>query len=81
MEKKIIKILGTGCTKCKTTLSIVEEVVTENNIEAEIIKVEDIMEIMNYNVISTPAVVVDEKIVIKGRVPNKKELLDLLLAK
>jgi len=75
---KSIKILGTGCPKCKTTTAIVQEVVSENNIDAEIIKVEDIMEIMEYNVMSTPAVVVDGVIVVKGRVPSKTELIELL---
>jgi small redox-active disulfide protein 2 len=73
-----IKILGTGCPKCKTTISIVEEVVKENNMEATVEKVEDIMEIMKYNVLSTPVVVVDEEIKIKGRVPSKKEIEELL---
>ena len=75
---KIIKILGTGCPKCKQTTLLVEQVVKENAIDAKIEKVEDIMEIMQYNVLSTPAVVIDEKIAIKGRVPSKKEILDLL---
>jgi len=75
---KIIKILGTGCPKCKTTTTLVEEVVKENNIDAEIIKVEDIMEIMEYNVLSTPVLVIDEQITIKGRVPSKNEILELL---
>jgi small redox-active disulfide protein 2 len=75
---KIIKILGTGCPKCKTTISIVEEVVKENNVNATVEKVEDIMEIMKYNVLSTPVVVVDEEIKIKGRVPSKKEIEELL---
>ena len=75
---KTIKILGTGCPKCKQTTAIVTEVVEENNIEATIIKVEDIMEIMKYNIMSTPAVVINEEIAIKGRVPSKKELLEIL---
>jgi len=75
---KIIKILGTGCPKCKTTIALVEEVVKENNIDAEIIKVDDIMDIMEYDVLSTPAVVIDEKIMVKGRVPNKEEVKNLL---
>ena len=75
---KTIKILGTGCPKCKSTTALVEEVVKENNIEAEIIKVEDIMDIMAYNVLTTPVLVVDEQIAIKGRVPTKDEVLELL---
>ena len=75
---KIIKILGTGCPKCKTTTTLVEEVVKENNIDAEIIKVEDIMKIMEYNVLSTPVLVIDEQITVKGRVPSKNEIIDLL---
>lgn len=75
---KIIKILGTGCPKCKTTEALVQEVVKENNIDAEIIKIEDIMEIMKYDVLSTPALLIDDEITIKGRVPSKKEIMDLL---
>ncbi|MGB5648009.1 MAG: thioredoxin family protein [Muriicola sp.] len=73
-----IKILGTGCPKCKQTTSVVEEVIRENSIGATIEKVEDIMEIMKYNVMSTPALVIDEEITIKGRVPTKAEVLELL---
>ena len=75
---KIIKVLGTGCPKCKTMTGIVSEVVTENNIDASIEKVEDIMEIMKFNVMTTPALVIDDVITIKGRVPSKKEILELL---
>lgn len=74
---KHIKILGTGCPKCKRTTSLVEEAVRETGIEASVEKVEDIMEIMKYNILSTPAVVVDEKVTIKGRVPSKSELIAL----
>lgn len=76
--KKVIKILGTGCPKCKTTTDIVENVVSVNGIDATIEKVEDIMEIMKYNIMSTPAVVIDEEVKIKGRVPSKFEILELL---
>ena len=75
---KVIKILGTGCPKCKTMTGVVQDVVTENNIDATIEKVEDIMEIMKYNVMTTPALVIDDVITIKGRVPSKDEVLALL---
>ncbi|APZ46845.1 thioredoxin family protein [Polaribacter reichenbachii] len=75
---KIIKILGTGCLKCQTMTGVVKDVVSENNIDANIEKVEDIMEIMKYNVMSTPALVIDDVITIKGRIPSKTEVLELL---
>lgn len=75
---KSIKILGTGCPKCKQTTSLVEEVIKETGVEATVEKVEDIMEIMKYNIMSTPAVVIDEEVIIKGRVPLKSELTELL---
>ena len=75
---KTIKILGTGCPNCKTTEGVVNQAINELNIEAKVEKVEDIMEIMKYDVMSTPAVVIDEKIVIKGRVPSLEEMKTLL---
>ena len=75
---KNIKILGTGCPNCKRVTAIVEEVVKETGVDATIEKVEDIMEIMKYNVLSTPAIIIDEEITIKGRVPSKSEVVELL---
>ena len=75
---KTIKILGTGCPKCKTTEAIVKEVIAENNIDAEVIKVEDIMEIMQYNILTTPVLVINEEVKIKGRVPTRQEVEELL---
>ncbi len=75
---KVIKILGTCCAKCTQTTAIIEEVVKENNIDASIIKVDDIEEIMQYDILSTPGVVIDEEIYIKGRVPSKEEIIKLL---
>ena len=76
MSKKTIKILGTGCPSCKTATSVVQEVVTELNLDYDIVKVEDIMEIIKYNVMSTPAVLIDDVVVVKGRVPSKKEVIE-----
>ena len=78
MMTKTIKVLGTGCPKCKKTTAIVEDMVKENSIDATVIKVEDIMDIMAYNIMSTPAVVINEEVKIKGRVPSRAELLELL---
>jgi small redox-active disulfide protein 2 len=73
-----IKVLGPGCAKCKTLDKLTHEVVEKNGIKANITKVEDIMEIMKYGVLSTPALVVDEKVVLKGRIPSSDELKQLL---
>lgn len=73
-----IKILGPGCPKCKTLDKITREVVEQNGIEASVTKVEDIMEIMTYGVMLTPALVVDGKVVIKGRIPSKDEITKIL---
>jgi small redox-active disulfide protein 2 len=75
---KSIKILGTGCPKCHALTSVVQDVVKENSIDATIEKVEDIMEIVKYNVMTTPALVINDVITIKGRVPSKAEVLELL---
>jgi len=73
-----IKILGPGCPKCKTLEKATRDVVEKNNISATITKVEDIVEIMKYGVMSTPALVLDGKVLVKGRVPSEKEILELL---
>jgi len=76
-----IQVLGTGCAKCKSLEKAVREVVEQNNLTATITKVEDIMEIMKMNVMTTPALVVNGKIVVKGRVPSNNELKDILTNK
>jgi small redox-active disulfide protein 2 len=73
-----IKILGTGCPKCKTLEKIAREVVEKEQIQATITKVEDIMAIMGYGIMSTPALVVNEKVEIKGRVPSYEEVKQVL---
>jgi small redox-active disulfide protein 2 len=69
-----IKILGTGCTSCKNLEKNTIAAIKELGISASIVKVENIMEIMAYNVLRTPALVVDEKVKIMGRVPNVEEI-------
>lgn len=73
-----IKILGTGCPKCKSLEKTTSEVVAQENIHATITKVEDIMAIMQYGVMTTPALVVNEKVEIKGRVPSHEEIRQIL---
>lgn len=73
-----IKVLGTGCSKCKATYETVNKVVKENNINATVTKVEDIMEIMKYNVMNMPAIVIDGKVVLNGKTPGEKEIKNLL---
>ncbi|OJX91554.1 MAG: thioredoxin family protein [Paludibacter sp. 47-17] len=76
-----IKVLGPGCPKCKTLYQNVETAVKELGIDASITKVDDIMEIMGYNIITTPALVIDGKVVAKGFVPNLTEIKSLLTLK
>lgn len=73
-----IKVLGPGCSKCKTTYQVVEKVIKENNLDVKLTKVDDIMEMMNYNIMTTPAIVVDEVVKIKGKVPTESEVKGIL---
>ena len=73
-----IKILGTSCPKCKTLEKLTRDVVEQNSIDATVTKIEDIMEIMKYGVMITPALVVNGKVEIKGRVPSAEEIKQVL---
>ena len=73
-----IKVLGPGCPNCKRLYQTTREVVEQNGINATVTKVEDIMEIMKYGVMSTPALVVDGNVLVKGRVPGADEIKKLL---
>ena len=61
-----IKVLGTGCASCKALFNTVQQAVEDLGVEATVIKEEDLMKIMSYNVLSLPALVIDEKVVAKG---------------
>ncbi len=69
-----IKVLGSGCANCKRVEQIVHKVVEEMTLQAEVIKVTEYPEIMKYNVMSTPGLVISEKIVSTGRIPTPAEV-------
>jgi small redox-active disulfide protein 2 len=69
-----IKVLGTGCPKCKALEKAANDAVTAAGVDATVSKVEDIMQIMQFGVMTTPALVVDGKVVVKGRVPGADEI-------
>lgn len=73
-----IKVLGTGCVKCKKLEQLTRETVAKMGIEANIVKEEDIYKIMQYGVMRTPGLVIDEKVVLTGRLPKSSELKELL---
>jgi len=75
---KTVKILGTGCGKCQQMVIVVKEVAADHQLEVTVEKVEDIAEIMEFNVMTTPALVVDGVVMVKGRVPSKDEVLGFL---
>lgn len=73
-----IKVLGTGCARCKSLEQVTIKALKELHIDARVDKVEDIQKIMEYSVMRTPALVINEKVVLSGQVPNVNELKKLL---
>lgn len=73
-----VLVLGPGCAKCKETYKVVERVISENNLDVRLSKIEDIAEMMKYNIMATPAVVVDGSVKIKGHVPSADEVKKVL---
>lgn len=71
---KNIKVLGTGCANCKTTLKLIEDAAKEKGVNIELEKVEDLQSIMSYGVMSTPGVVVDGQVVHAGGVPSRDKI-------
>ncbi|WP_066175204.1 thioredoxin family protein [Bacillus marinisedimentorum] len=74
----VIKVLGSGCKKCKQLEQNVKEALDQSGVEAEVVKVEDMQQIMSYGVMSTPALVVDEQLVSSGKVLKEKEIVKLI---
>ena len=72
-----IKILGTGCSSCKALFATVERVIKDMDIDAVLVKEEDLEKIMSYNVMSLPALVIDGKVVAKGRI-TESEIKNIL---
>lgn len=73
-----VLVLGPGCARCKETYKVVERVISENSLDVRLSKVEDITEMMKYNIMATPAVVVDGAVKIKGHVPSADEVKKVL---
>ena len=74
----IIKVLGTGCAKCKSLEANARQAVSEMGIAAEVVKVQEMQDIMAFGVMRTPALVVDEKVVVYGKVPSVEEIKNFL---
>ena len=73
-----IKLLGSGCSRCKQAFQVVEKVVRNVQSDAQVEYITDIMQIMQYDVLSTPAIVVDGKVRFAGGVPSEQQVKDLL---
>lgn len=76
---KKIKVLGPGCTKCKTIYNNVLEAIKQTGIEAEVEKIEDLEEMMKYNVLTTPVLMIDGVALVKGRVADANEIKAFLV--
>lgn len=75
---KSIKVLGTGCANCKTTLKLIEDTAKEKGVEIQLEKVEQLQDIMAYGVMSTPGVVIDGKVVHAGGIPGRDKIAQWL---
>jgi len=73
-----IKVLGTGCPNCKRLEKVAREAVAEMGVEATFTKVTDMGDIMSYDILTTPGLVIDEKVVSSGRVPSKAEVTSMI---
>lgn len=69
-----IKVLGTGCANCRTTIALIEQVARARGVEVELQKVEDLRQIIGYGVMATPGVVIDGKVVHAGGIPGREKI-------
>jgi small redox-active disulfide protein 2 len=74
-----IRVLGTGCTKCKTLYNTVVKALIELDIPADLAKIEDIKEIMTYKIMSTPGLVINDKVKFSGKLPSLDEIKKVIL--
>ncbi len=74
----IIKVLGPGCARCQNLEKVVREVVRSLKLDVRVEDVRDMKQIMQYSILATPALVIDEKVVMSGKVPTKKEVEQLI---
>ena len=75
---KQIKVLGPGCAKCNNTYNNVMEALKQTGIEAEVEKIEDIQEMIKYNILTTPVLMIDGQVKVKGRAADVKEIIEFL---
>ncbi len=75
---KNIKVLGSGCAKCVKTAELIEKIAEEMGIDVSVVKETNPEAIMGYGVMSTPAVIIDEKLVHSGTIPTKKDIINWL---
>lgn len=74
-----IKVLGSGCANCKKVEGIVRQVIAKMGLEAEVVKVTDYAQMMQYDIMSTPGLVVNEKLVSAGRIPSEAEITTFMM--
>ncbi|MGA2066959.1 MAG: thioredoxin family protein [Thermoguttaceae bacterium] len=76
----IIRVLGTGCSKCNKLFKLASQAVRETGVEAEVERVQDLQEILSYDILMTPGLVIDGAVKVAGRVPSLDDLKNLVLA-
>lgn len=73
-----IKVLGAGCPNCKRAKAVITAAITENHLDARVVEVTDMFDIMAYGVLGTPAIVINEKVISVGRVPSREGVVAMI---